>query len=83
MNSILKRWIAQSESWQASVDLLIPENQWASYQFLPKYDDFYISLMCYCIDILNSPYESLNKEEALLIAKGIEIFSLKDKRDNF
>jgi superfamily II DNA/RNA helicase len=83
MNSTLKRWIAQSESWQASVDLHIPKEYQSVYHFLPRYDDFYISLMSHCMDILNIPSQSIIKEEALLIAKGMEIFSLKNKRDNF
>ena len=83
MNSTLKRWIAQSESWQAFIDLHIPKEEQALYHFLSRYDDFYISLMNHCIDILNTSIQSLNKEDTLLIAKGMEIFSLKDKRENF
>ena len=83
MNSTLKRWIAQSESWQSFIDLHIPQEEQVAYQFLPRYDDFYISLMNHCIDILNTPSQSLNKEDTLLIAKGMEIFSLKEKRENF
>lgn len=83
MNSTLRRWIAQSESWQAFIDLHILQKDQSLYHFLPRYDDFYISLMNNCIDFLNTPDESLNKEEALLIAKGMEIFSLKDKRERF
>jgi superfamily II DNA/RNA helicase len=83
MNTTLRRWIAQSESWQASIDLQIPQEEQAQYHFLPRYDDFFISLMNSCIDVLNSPNQTLNKEEALLIAKGMEIFSLKDKREKF
>jgi superfamily II DNA/RNA helicase len=83
MNDTLKRWIAQSESWQAFIDLHIPQEDQSVYQFLPRYDDFYISLMSYCIDILNVPENIINKSEALLIAKGLEIFSLEGKCDNF
>jgi hypothetical protein len=83
MNSTLKRWIAQSESWQAFIDLRIPKEAQSAYQFLPRYDDFYISLMNYCIDILNNYEQEKNKNDALLIAKGMEIFSLKEKSDNF
>jgi len=83
MNSTLKRWITQSESWQAFIDLHIPQEEQSHYHFLTRYDDFYISLMNNCIDFLNSPNKFLNKEEALLIAKGMEIFSLKDKREKF
>jgi superfamily II DNA/RNA helicase len=83
MNNVLKLWIAQSESWQASIDLHIPKEHQAKYHFIPRYDDFYISLFNSCLDILNTPTQSLNEEEALLIAKGMEIFSLRDKRDNF
>jgi hypothetical protein len=83
MNSTLKRWIAQSESWQAFIDLHIPQEEQSAYQFLPQYDDFYISLMNYCIYILNDTSPKIDRDEFLLIAKGLEIFSLKDKCDNF
>jgi superfamily II DNA/RNA helicase len=83
MNTTLKRWVAQSESWQAFIDLHIPQEEQSAYQFLPKYDDFYISLMNYCIDILNDTAPTIDRDEYLLIAKGLEIFSLKGKCDNF
>jgi hypothetical protein len=83
MTSTLKRWISQSESWQAFIDLHIPQEAQSAYYFLPRYDDFYISLMNYCIDILSNTRQTINNDEYLLIAKGLEIFSLKGKCDNF
>jgi superfamily II DNA/RNA helicase len=83
MNSTLKRWIAQSESLQAFIELHIPKEEQSAYQFLSKYDDFYISLMNYCMDILNDTGPTIDRDEYLLIAKGLEIFSLKGKCDNF
>jgi len=83
MNKTLWRWIAQSESWQTSVDLHIPTEEQSTYHFLPRYDDFYLSLMRNCINILDSTNLSINNEEVLLIAKGLEIFSLKGKQNNF
>jgi superfamily II DNA/RNA helicase len=83
MNGKLKRWIAQSESWQAFIDLHIPQEAQSAYHFLPRYDDFYISLMNYCIDILSDSNPEISTDKYLLIAKGLEIFSLKGKCDNF
>ena len=36
MNRTLWRWIAQSESWQTSVNLHIPKEEQSAYQFLPR-----------------------------------------------
>ncbi|GHV37266.1 hypothetical protein AGMMS49546_04510 [Spirochaetia bacterium] len=83
MNSTLKTWIAESESWQSFIDLQIPEDARAKYKFLPRADDFYISLMYNCYNILNLPITEINTNEAILIAKGLEIYSLKQKSDHF
>jgi hypothetical protein len=83
MNSTLKTWIAESESWQSFIDLQIPEDAQAKYKFLPRADDFYISLMYNCYKILNISIAEINTDEAILIAKGLEIYSLKQKYEHF
>jgi hypothetical protein len=83
MNSALKTWIAESESWQSYIDLQIPEDARANYKFLSRTDDFYISLMYNCYNILNSPATKINTNDAMLIAKGLEIYSLTQKSEYF
>lgn len=77
----LNTWIAESESWQSFIDFELPEVEKAKYRFLPKYDDFYISLMSNAIDLIKSNDNDV--EKLLVLAKGLEIFSLEKKRDNF
>lgn len=77
----LSLWIAQSESWQTFIDFSLPEESIAKYPFINRPDDFYISLFGEMYDILEDV--SSRKEDILSIAKGLEIFSLKGKRDSF
>lgn len=77
----LNIWIAESESWQSFIDYKLPEEEKAKYKFLTNYEDFYISLMSNAINIINS--NEKDPEKLLAIAKGLEIFSLEEKRDNF
>jgi helicase len=82
----LSRWIAQSESWQAFIDYNVPDEEKASYVFLERSGDFYISLLSKLQDALESFFENEsehNKADLLAIAKGLEIYSLKGKRENF
>lgn len=81
ISKALSLWIAQSESWQTFIDFKLPEDSIAKYQFLNRPDDFYISLF-------GEVYESLEnledkKDDLLSVAKGLEIFSLRIKRDKF
>nr|WP_315153480.1 DEAD/DEAH box helicase [uncultured Flavobacterium sp.] len=77
----LNIWIAESESWQSFIDFELPDEEKAKYRFLRQYDDFYISLMSNAIKIIKT---NVNDAEKLLaLAKGLEIFSLEKKRDNF
>ncbi|HVX28345.1 MAG TPA: hypothetical protein VHB70_18505 [Parafilimonas sp.] len=81
----LNNWIAQSESWQAFIDFNIQSQFRARYEFLNRSDDFYIALVSKLYDLLSD--ENLNEEERnkdlVSIAKGLEIYSLEIKRDNF
>ncbi|QQT25264.1 DEAD/DEAH box helicase [Sphingobacterium spiritivorum] len=82
----LKRWIAQSESWQAFIDYNIANEEQANYTFYNRPQDFYISLLTKLQDILDQfeEEESDNvKRDLLSIAKGLEIYSLQGKRENF
>lgn len=77
----LNIWIAESESWQSFIDYKLPVEEKAKYKFLNNYEDFYISLMSNAINIIKS--NEKEPEKLLALAKGLEIFSLEAKRDNF
>ena len=77
----LNIWIAESESWQSFIDFELPDEEKANYKFLFQYDDFYISLMSNAIEIIKGNKNETDK--LLALAKGLEIFSLEEKKDNF
>lgn len=77
----LSLWIAQSESWQTFIDFRLPEDSIAKYLFVNRYGDFYISLFGEMYEILEDVEN--RKTDILPIAKGLEIFSLTNKRDSF
>lgn len=82
----LKRWIAQSESWQAFIDYNIANEEQANYTFYNRPQDFYISLLTKLQDILDQFEEEESddvKKGLLSIAKGLEIYSLRGKRESF
>ncbi|MFN3852197.1 MAG: DEAD/DEAH box helicase [Spirosomataceae bacterium] len=81
ISKTLSLWIAQSESWQTFMDFNLPEDSIAKYPFLNRPDDFYISLFGEMYDILENLDEK--KDDILPVAKGLEIFSLRNKRDKF
>lgn len=69
----LKRWIAQSESWQAFIDYNIANEEQANYTFYNRPQDFYISLLTKLQDILDQFEEEESddgKKGLLSIAKG-------------
>jgi len=77
----LKLWIAQSESWQTYIDFKLPKDSIVAYEFLKRPDDFYISLFGSLYEVLENP--ETNQEKILSVAKGLEIYSLQNKRDSF
>lgn len=82
----LKRWIAQSESWQAFIDYNIANEEQANYTFYNRPQDFYISLLTKLQDIIDQFEEEESddvKKGLLSIAKGLEIYSLRGKRESF
>ncbi|UMY65115.1 MULTISPECIES: DEAD/DEAH box helicase [unclassified Flavobacterium] len=82
----LKRWIAQSESWQAFIDYKIANEEQANYTFYNRPQDFYISLLTKLQDILDRFDEEESpdvKRDLISLAKGLEIYSLRGKRENF
>jgi helicase len=81
INNILSLWIAQSESWQTFKDFNLPEDSIARYSFLNRPEDFYISLFGELYDILENIQEK--NGDMLSVAKGLEIFSLRGKSENF
>lgn len=79
----LNTWIAESGSWQSFIDFKLSEDEKARYPFLPVYDDFFLSLMSRAIELIKDNNFQENGEEILSIAKGLEIFSLREKRNYF
>ncbi len=79
----LKYWIAESESWQSFVDFNIPDDVRADYHFIKEPDDFYTSLMSEALDLFEKDDYLECEDELLAIAKGLEIYSLPNKRIYF
>jgi superfamily II DNA/RNA helicase len=82
----LKKWIAQSESWQAFIDYNISNEEQANYTFYNRPNDFYISLLTKLQDALEQFHEEESediKKDILSLAKGLEIYSLQGKRESF
>src|ERR1700752_3763021 len=82
-SNLLNHWIAESGSWQAFLDFHLPEDAMAEYNFISKPDDFFLSLMSRALELINEGYQQKNIEEILSVAKGLEIFSLNEKKDYF
>ena len=79
----LNTWIAESSSWQSYIDFKLPEDERAKYPFLSQYDDFFLSLMSRAIELLKVEDKESVIDELLATAKGLEIFSLFEKRNQF
>lgn len=79
----LNTWVAESGSWQSFIDFRLPEDAMAAYPFLKVYDNFYLSLMARAIELFKDDEKGKKHIELLSIAKGLEIFSLREKRDSF
>jgi helicase len=77
----LKLWIAQSESWQTFIDFNLSQETMVNYEFLPRNDDFYISLFGSLIDLLNE--DEFLVDKWISIAKWLEIYSIQNKSDKF
>ena len=81
MESNLKLWVAQSESWHTFIDFRLAEEYIAKYPFIERYDDFYISLIGKLFELLHHPKKNL--EDCISIAKGLEIYSLANTKESF
>jgi len=82
----LTAWIADSESWQSHIDYQVTDNNLQRRVFLARPGDFYISLLSQLQDVLAGYYveeTEENKRDLLALAKGLEIYSLKVKRNTF
>jgi helicase len=79
----LNTWVAESGSWQSFIDFHLPEDAMAAYPFLKVYDNFYLSLMTRAIELIKDDEKGKKHDELLSVAKGLEIFSLREKRDSF
>lgn len=83
INQFLNMLIAESGSWQSFIDFKLPEDDRAKYLFINKYDNFYLSLMANAIEFLSKENPDAISPDVLSIAKGLEIFSLREKREYF
>ncbi|MEI2314925.1 DEAD/DEAH box helicase [Bacillus paramobilis] len=85
MNNILIDWIKDSNSWKSAKSLNVLDRQDKEYPFLLRSDDYYISLFNKMFKALTSgSYQSSDvHEELLLIAKGIEMYSIDETRGDF
>lgn len=81
IESKLKNWIAQSESWETFKELNLGKDKMAEYTFLEYTEDFYISAFNKLFDLLDT--KDINKGDLLSIAKALEIFSLENTRYEF
>lgn len=77
----LRNWILQSESWQKFKQFRLSEEAMSNYDFYNRYDDFYISLIGKLDNILDA--KEFDENEALMIAKGLEIYGLKETKNTF
>lgn len=77
----LKNWILQSESWQKFKQFRLSEDSMSQYDFYDRYDDFYISLIGKTYDILNGA--EYTDKDIIDIAKGLEIYGLKETKNSF
>jgi helicase len=80
MSETTIKWIAESESWQTFIDFRMPGIAGLQYDFLKRADDFYIALIGQLYDLLEGEVPA---NGMLAIAKGLEIYSLQHKKDNF
>ena len=82
----LTTWIADSESWQSHMDYQVSDNNVQGREFLSRSSDFYISLLSQLQDVLENFYTEETedtKKDLMSIAKGLEIYSLKSKKEAF
>ncbi|QGM29319.1 DEAD/DEAH box helicase [Bacillus sp. N3536] len=79
----LKKWITQSHSWKTFKEFQLPVENEANYTFLDRKDDFYISLFSTMMDLIEKKDFINNKSEILSVAKGLEIYSLKETKNHF
>lgn len=80
----LRLWIAQSESWHTFVDFQLPIINQADYPFLKQPQDFYISTFGKMFDLISDEEPSDDRQDQLLaIAKGLEIYSLRETAGTF
>lgn len=83
INEKLRLWIAQSESWHSFLDFKLPVENIANYTFLKRSEDFYITLFGKMIEIIEEDITRESRKELLVLAKGLEIYSLKETADEF
>ncbi|MGG4166380.1 DEAD/DEAH box helicase [Rossellomorea vietnamensis] len=85
MENILIDWIKDSNSWKNAKNLNLLDRQEKEYPFLLRTDDFYITLFNKLFRALTAQTFTSgdNHDELLLVAKGIELYSLDKTRGDF
>lgn len=79
----LKKWIAGAESWHSYKDFDL-QSESARYPFLARTEDYYINLVGQVFKILSEDEISVADKESLrVLARALEIFSLKHTRSSF
>ncbi|MCK9420553.1 MAG: DEAD/DEAH box helicase [Nitrospirae bacterium] len=75
MNSLLRNWIAQMESWEAASEFGIPSEEWARYDVIKRNDDVYIASLSGLFDSLRNDNALSRQSELWSIAKTLLVYS--------
>ena len=78
MNSKLIKWILDSMSVDMQTTYRHQQQLAFDFEFINRYDDYYINLLTRMLNILNEEYDNINvNEELLTIARGLIVFNSK------
>ena len=82
MGSNLKKWIAESESWQSFLEYKVDRENMPDYEFIERSDDMYISLISGFFELINQE-DPTKSDTWFSYAKGLEIYSLEIPKRHF
>lgn len=84
MNSKLIKWILDSMSVDMQTTYRHQQQLAFEFEFINRYDDYYINLLTRMLNILNGEYNNINvNEELLAIARGLIVFNSKSDTVSF
>ena len=75
MNSLLRNWIAQVESWESASEFGIPRDEWAQYDVIKRNDDVYIASLSSIFDALRVTDIPSRQAELYSLAKTLLVYS--------